>query len=59
VNIICQAFRKLMLTNRRFKTGYFADFDIKPEEWVEAKARATGRLENAMAFFAPIFEESG
>jgi hypothetical protein len=48
----------LMLTDCRFKTGYFKNLTIKPQEWREAKARATGQLENAMIFFAPIFEQS-
>jgi hypothetical protein len=42
----------------RFKTGYFKNLVIQPQEWYEAKARATGQLENAMTFFAPIFERS-
>jgi hypothetical protein len=29
---------------------------MKHEYWKEAKARATGRLDNAMDFFAPMFE---
>jgi hypothetical protein len=47
-----------ILTDHRFKTGYFKNLVIQPQEWREAKARATGQLENAMAFFAPIFELS-
>jgi hypothetical protein len=46
------------LTITRFKTGYFKNLAIQPQEWYEAKARAVAQPENAMAFIAPIFEQS-
>jgi hypothetical protein len=44
------------LKDYRFKTGENANIIMKPEYWNEAKARATGKLENEMDFFASIFE---
>ena len=45
----------MLIDRSGFKSGY-SNFEITIEEWNEAKARATGQLDNAMAFFAPIFQ---
>ena len=47
----------LALIHCRSKNGWYANLVLEPEEWNEAKARAAGHLENAMAFFAPMFED--
>ncbi|KAF2094947.1 hypothetical protein NA57DRAFT_60349 [Rhizodiscina lignyota] len=41
-----------------FNRGYFANLVLKPGEWEEAKARATGQLGNEIALFTRVFEKS-
>jgi hypothetical protein len=40
----------------RTKKDYYANSFLKSGEWTNAKARATGEADNAIAFFTSIFE---